>query len=43
MAWNLFWVTLGNTVAGAIFMAGAYWVASHKLVAPAAVMAQPAE
>lgn len=24
MAWNLFWVTLGNTIAGALFVAGAY-------------------
>jgi nitrite transporter NirC len=43
MAWNLFWVTLGNTVAGALFMAGAYWTASHPLLAPASAMAQPAE
>jgi len=29
MAHNLFWVTLGNIVAGALFMAGAYWFASR--------------
>lgn len=33
MAWNLLWVTLGNTIAGALFMAGAYRVASRKPVA----------
>jgi nitrite transporter NirC len=43
MTWNLFWVTLGNTIAGALFMAGAYWTASQKVPAPAAALAQPAE
>jgi nitrite transporter NirC len=43
MAWNLVWVTIGNTIAGALFMAGAYWTASHKLLAPAPTVAQPAE
>src|SRR6266852_5008155 len=28
-AWNLPWVTLGNAVGGGIFVAGAYWVATH--------------
>jgi nitrite transporter NirC len=28
--YNLFWVTLGNVVAGAVFMAGGYWVASRQ-------------
>lgn len=28
MAHNLFWVTLGNIIAGAVFMAGGYWLAS---------------
>ncbi len=32
MAHNLFWVTLGNTVAGAFFMAGAYWFASRPVM-----------
>ncbi|MDY0310368.1 MAG: formate/nitrite transporter family protein, partial [Castellaniella sp.] len=50
MAWNLAWVTLGNIVGGAVFVAGAYRVASLSPVsrqsqAPAAVLdadAQPA-
>lgn len=42
MAWNLFWVTLGNTIAGALFMAGAYWTASRDTVV-AAARAEPAE
>jgi formate/nitrite transporter FocA (FNT family) len=29
MVWNLIWVTLGNTIAGAGLMAGAYWTASR--------------
>ena len=42
MAWNLLWVTLGNTAAGALFMAGAYWIASRPRLArkPAAVPAE---
>lgn len=28
LAWNLSWVTLGNIVGGAVFVAGAYWAAS---------------
>ena len=28
MFYNLFWVTIGNTIAGVVLMAGAYWVAS---------------
>jgi nitrite transporter NirC len=28
-AWNLAWVTLGNIVGGSVFVAGAYYVASH--------------
>lgn len=27
-AYNLFWVTLGNAIAGAVFMAGGYWLAN---------------
>ena len=34
-AWNLFWVTLGNAVAGAIFVAGAYYVSTYGLPRPA--------
>lgn len=30
LAWNLGWVTLGNIVGGAIFVAGAYWTASPR-------------
>ncbi len=37
LAHNLFWVTIGNTIAGAVFMAGGYWLAS----APAARPRQP--
>ena len=29
MAWNLLWVTIGNTIAGAVFMAGAYWLTAR--------------
>ncbi|MEA2841519.1 MAG: nitrite transporter [Methylobacteriaceae bacterium] len=29
MVWNLIWVTLGNTIAGAGLMAAAYWTASR--------------
>ena len=29
-AWNLAWVTAGNAVGGAIFVAGAYWMGSPK-------------
>ncbi|HLU00194.1 MAG TPA: formate/nitrite transporter family protein [Burkholderiaceae bacterium] len=28
LAWNLSWVTLGNLVGGAVFVAGSYWAAS---------------
>lgn len=28
-AWNLAWVTLGNIVGGAVFVAGAYYVSTH--------------
>ncbi|HIN91417.1 MAG TPA: nitrite transporter NirC [Alphaproteobacteria bacterium] len=30
MVYNLFWVTLGNTVAGALFMAIGYWAATPE-------------
>jgi nitrite transporter NirC len=37
--WNLFWVTIGNTFAGAVLMAGGYWVASARSPAkPAAAI-----
>ena len=28
LAWNQFWVVLGNVVGGAVFVGGAYWMAS---------------
>jgi nitrite transporter NirC len=34
MMHNLFWVSLGNTLAGALFMAGAYWFAARMELAP---------
>jgi len=42
MAWNLAWVTLGNIVGGAVFVAGAYRAASPAraglpVQAPAAI------
>ena len=33
--WNLTWVTLGNIVGGAVFVGGAYYVASHGFPTPA--------
>ena len=35
MAHNLLWVTLGNAVAGSLFMAAGYWFASKPALAPA--------
>ena len=43
MAWNLTWVTLGNTIAGAVFMAVAYWLAAGRQLLPAIAQADPAE
>src|SRR5438552_2010037 len=34
--WNLLWVTLGNIVGGAVFVAGAYQVSTHGFPVPAA-------
>jgi len=34
-AYNMFWVTFGNAVAGALFMATGYWAASRPAAAPA--------
>jgi nitrite transporter NirC len=39
-AWNLAWVTVGNAVGGAIFVAGAYYVSTYGLPRPAPA-AQP--
>ena len=30
MAYNLLWVTLGNTISGSLFMAVGYWLYSGK-------------
>jgi nitrite transporter NirC len=44
MLWNLTWVTLGNTIAGVVFVAGAYWAASKPGVSAVAMpQAEPAE
>lgn len=34
MFYNLFWVTIGNTIAGVFLMAGAYWIASPIIPNP---------
>ena len=34
MAWNLRWVTIGNTIPSALFMAGAYGVHQESLRQP---------
>jgi nitrite transporter NirC len=34
-AYNMFWVTLGNAVAGSLFMATGYWAASRPAMEPA--------
>lgn len=41
-AWNLAWVTLGNIVGGAIFVAGAYHVSTHGFPRPAPIPGEPA-
>ena len=40
-AWNLAWVTLGNIVGGAVFVAGAYHVATFGFPRPVAAPAEP--
>lgn len=42
MAWNLGWVTLGNIVGGAGFVAGSYWIASSPSAADHAVAGEAA-
>jgi nitrite transporter NirC len=37
-AWNLAWVTAGNAVGGAVFVAGAYFVSTYALPRPAAAV-----
>ena len=39
-AWNLAWVTAGNAVGGAVFVAGAYYVSSYGLPRLAALPAE---
>jgi nitrite transporter NirC len=41
--WNLTWVTVGNTFAGAVFMAGAYWCAAARPASEPVRVVQPAE
>ena len=41
-AWNLAWVTLGNAVGGAVFVAGAYYLSTYGLPRPAAAVAPEA-
>jgi nitrite transporter NirC len=38
-AWNLAWVTAGNAVGGAIFVAGAYYISTYGPPRPAAAAA----
>jgi len=40
-AWNLLWVTLGNIVGGAVFVAGAYYVSTHGFPVPAPAVNEP--
>jgi len=43
-AYNLFWVTLGNTIAGAVFVAAGYWQANGRQASLASgAVAEPAE
>lgn len=41
--WNLTWVTIGNTFAGAVFMAAAAWYASARPASEPVAAVQPAE
>lgn len=43
MAWNLAWVTLGNIVGGAVFVAGAYRLASTRPATAVPVSPSPIE
>ncbi|CAG0954227.1 Nitrite transporter NirC [Burkholderiales bacterium] len=42
MGRNLLWVSLGNTLAGAVFMAAAYWFASRQQITAAVPGSAPA-
>ena len=35
MFYNLLWVSIGNIIAGAVFVAAAYWLANGRAAAPA--------
>ncbi len=41
LVYNLLWVSLGNIVGGALFVAGAYWLVARHALAPAANAASP--
>ena len=41
-AWNFAWVTLGNAVGGAIFVAGAYYASTYGFALPAPVRGEAA-
>ena len=43
MAYNLFWVTLGNIVGGAVFVGLGYWVVSRPMPAKPVISVAPAE
>jgi nitrite transporter len=39
--WNLAWVTLGNAIGGAVFVAGAYYVSTYGFTSDRAIVAAP--
>ncbi|HEU0163123.1 MAG TPA: nitrite transporter NirC [Rhizomicrobium sp.] len=41
MLYNLLWVTLGNAIAGSVFMGAAYWMASGKTASSSAAAVMP--
>jgi nitrite transporter NirC len=41
LAWNQFWVVLGNVVGGAVFVGGAYWLSSPVRVQAATQASMP--
>lgn len=42
LAWNQFWVVLGNVIGGAIFVGGAYWLCSPVRAQSSALTSEPA-
>jgi nitrite transporter NirC len=40
--WNLAWVTLGNAIGGAVFVAGAYFVSTYGFASARSLAAEPA-